>query len=891
MTQGSEALAPSSAAQAGERPLSPGRAAAVVGQATLTLAAFYVYAVAALLGMGLLMLAGVAVAVGAARFGMARAVMAPVRRLGVVGGAMLRSLGLKRSADFEMPLQRAEAPGLFEVVERTAARLGAKPPERIVLTVGANAFVRFGGIVRERGRTTLGFGYDLLAGLPRSHAVAVVAHEMAHARLIQRGFQGWLFRGNARIHQLAGTLRGLGGEPHREGGSGAARMLAGVPTRLGRACNRLVATYSRQHEFAADRLAAEVSGGRTAAAALLETHVLAAGAAAVEWRDRVVRVERGGSFAEWLRARLLPATEEDRTRVERRVMMERETEESTHPALADRIAALPRSGRAPQADEPPALSLLADADATAVLLVRHMEALAEAEGRRESERLRRHMRKKVRGRGTGLERAGRITLILGVGFLFVGAVVAVLADSPTGALRTEEFFALPGLLTTAAGYALKRRFRWRERFPVPMPPAARILAALEVPQAERMPGEWSTEVEARLRASLPQRARRWRWRRAGHWARECYAALEACDFRTAYVAGRLCLRDSAGRAEGQVGFGLAGAYLTGGGIGTLDGAVAVAGPGASLSWTTGWAFAMLGENPLAEVYLLDAVEHHPDRATPAALLARVQGLLGKPREAERAGRAAIAAEPAEPLHREFLVDLLIGAGRARSAREELTALQALRPGNEGDDMRALHVHVMLGEDDEALVRADEVAARTPGSATAFRVAQALHDGESGVLRAAAERWYAGPAEDGFRAAAMLGLASLALRGGDRSLARRRVLAGMDLTHAGAPDAPRAADLFPSFCRGLQAVGEEERCGAWWVTVSLPGAPEGLRRLKVLVCHADQAQAVGLADEVRAALDPSARALDAPAVEPAGQDDTPTAPVVPGIYRYLFTADA
>src|SRR3989475_4647364 len=63
----------------------------------------------------------------------------------------------------------------------------------------SNAWAQLRGYRRGAGRTSLGIGFDLLAGLTVSELEAVLAHELAHARLVQRGFSRWLKKGLARL--------------------------------------------------------------------------------------------------------------------------------------------------------------------------------------------------------------------------------------------------------------------------------------------------------------------------------------------------------------------------------------------------------------------------------------------------------------------------------------------------------------------------------------------------------------------------------------------------------------------------------------------------------------------------------------------------------------------
>src|SRR2546430_7780328 len=62
------------------------------------------------------------------------------------------------------------------------------------------------GYRRGTSRTSVGIGFDLLAGLTVSEVEGVLAHELAHARLVQRGFSRWLKKGLARLSQVTTEL-------------------------------------------------------------------------------------------------------------------------------------------------------------------------------------------------------------------------------------------------------------------------------------------------------------------------------------------------------------------------------------------------------------------------------------------------------------------------------------------------------------------------------------------------------------------------------------------------------------------------------------------------------------------------------------------------------------
>src|SRR5262245_58735328 len=118
--------------------------------------------------------------------------------------------------------------------------------------MNCGAWGMLGGFGRGWGRSRLGLGYDLLAGLTTHEVEAVIAHELAHARLVQRGFSRWLNRGLARLGRTAAELsaRAAARRDAKQSpqlANATLRLFDALATRAA----RLVATYSRQDEFEA----------------------------------------------------------------------------------------------------------------------------------------------------------------------------------------------------------------------------------------------------------------------------------------------------------------------------------------------------------------------------------------------------------------------------------------------------------------------------------------------------------------------------------------------------------------------------------------------------------------------------------------------------------------
>src|SRR5207249_7017660 len=155
------------------------------------------------------------VTMAAARVGMAsfvgRLLQVPVRLLGVVG----RKLWLPSETAYRVALTPEDAPGLFAIARALSQRSALVPPESIAIEMHTNAWVQLRGYRRGAGRTSLGIGFDLLAGLSVSEVEAVLAHELTHARLVQRGFSRWLKRGLLRLGQVSTELSACAEAYHR----------------------------------------------------------------------------------------------------------------------------------------------------------------------------------------------------------------------------------------------------------------------------------------------------------------------------------------------------------------------------------------------------------------------------------------------------------------------------------------------------------------------------------------------------------------------------------------------------------------------------------------------------------------------------------------------------
>jgi heat shock protein HtpX len=122
-------------------------------------------------------------AVGLVAGGIALAVALP-SLLSIVFGVGLAGLGFLMRPRFGKPpkedvVSRTDAPKLHELVDGVAEALGTKTVDIIVVNHAYNASWWVGGLPRKR---VLTLGLPLLTALDPQERVALIAHELAHAR-------------------------------------------------------------------------------------------------------------------------------------------------------------------------------------------------------------------------------------------------------------------------------------------------------------------------------------------------------------------------------------------------------------------------------------------------------------------------------------------------------------------------------------------------------------------------------------------------------------------------------------------------------------------------------------------------------------------------------------
>jgi Zn-dependent protease with chaperone function len=248
-----------------------------------------------------------------------------------------RALAVKLPPPEGIELTPADAPGLFETIEKLREQLGAPELDHVLLDGDFNASIvqlpRLGPLGWQRNYLTVGL--PLMQALSREEFTAVLAHELGHIGGQHGRFSAWIYRLYSSWERVMEEL-----DSGQHVGAGLMRAFFHwyVP--------RFAAHSSalrRAHEYEADRAAAEAVGARHASFALARVE---ASGAAVEgyWSDLYLRVGDEPTAPRTpfsgLLEKLPTQPSEEGARVLSRALGQRTDTGDSHPALRDRLAAL-----------------------------------------------------------------------------------------------------------------------------------------------------------------------------------------------------------------------------------------------------------------------------------------------------------------------------------------------------------------------------------------------------------------------------------------------------------------------------------------------------------------------------------------------------------------------
>ncbi|MEA2224446.1 MAG: hypothetical protein QOH83_2822 [Solirubrobacteraceae bacterium] len=257
--------------------------------------------------------------------------------IGVLAFTVLRALAVKLPPPSGIELRAADAPALFDTIERLRAQLHAPRVDHVLIDGDFNASIvqvpRFGPLGWERNYLTLGLAY--MQTLSREQFTSVLAHELGHISRSHGRFAVWIYH---LRHSWSSVMNAL--DEHGFAGSGVARRLFGWYVPRLQACT---VALVREHELEADRAAAEAVGARHAALALLRSAAL--GPAVDRYWDGVYRrmhhdpAPPRAVFSGVADAVRAASHADGEAAVDRELALPTETTDM-HPALSERLAAL-----------------------------------------------------------------------------------------------------------------------------------------------------------------------------------------------------------------------------------------------------------------------------------------------------------------------------------------------------------------------------------------------------------------------------------------------------------------------------------------------------------------------------------------------------------------------
>ncbi len=273
---------------------------------------------------------------------------------------ILRSLWVRIEPPMGLALETADAPRLFELVERVRGALRAPHVDTILLTEDLNAgvaHVPWLGMFGP-GRTFLVVGLPLLQGLTEPQLEAVLAHEFGHVSGKHTRFGAWVYRARLTWARLAAQLQGS------RAGAPLGAFVRWYYPRFD-AASLVVA---RAQELQADRESAAFAGARTAADALIATQLQGRLLGERFWselarRNASVPEPPAALFAETRALLTGGLAPELATRWVRHALAETEDPADTHPPLSERLRHLGQTERVPPPGPPASQTLLGTSEA------------------------------------------------------------------------------------------------------------------------------------------------------------------------------------------------------------------------------------------------------------------------------------------------------------------------------------------------------------------------------------------------------------------------------------------------------------------------------------------------------------------------------------------------
>ena len=273
--------------------------------------------------------------------------------LGLLAAVILRAFRVRFTPPTGLEVHREDAPRLFLLIDKLTNALGTPPFHHVLIVNDLNA------AVAQRPRLGIFGWYQnyLLLGLPLMLAMtpaqfrAVLAHEFGHLGRQHGRFPGWIYRTRIVWSRLLEELRAR----HHWGSVLFTKFLDWYAPFF----NAYSFVLARAQEYEADRQAARLVGPHAMKDALASLQVIARLIDELYWpslnRRTITNPTPPASHLDELITVLQRVPPQDSIRKWMQDAMQQTTNYAdTHPALADRLAALDQLPGKQHAPEPPA---------------------------------------------------------------------------------------------------------------------------------------------------------------------------------------------------------------------------------------------------------------------------------------------------------------------------------------------------------------------------------------------------------------------------------------------------------------------------------------------------------------------------------------------------------
>jgi Zn-dependent protease with chaperone function/tetratricopeptide (TPR) repeat protein len=858
-----------------EKPLPGGARFMLVLGVGAVMLSFYAFLILSIVFLSALIAAELVIFLALARFGASR-LMVPFlgKHLGVLT-LVVKSFWLQKGIEYRIPLQHEAAPALYKMLGQLCQRLPITFPQEVVLQMGDGAWVKLKGMRSGAGKTTLGVGYDLLAGLSVAEIEAVMAHEMTHAKQINRGFRNWLWAGQTRIRNLAMALWGEVNAARRaKQTTSVAKFLFVITDWLSRLSTRLVAVHSRQDEFEADLGAAQLCGAEVMKSALSKLDSLHQITSRLPWNERVAQLQQTTGYSQWLLQEIaqgvtVPAEDSNQVLYNKY---------STHPLIRDRLAALPPDDKPPIPNSPPGIQLLAHPDEIAVKLVTELQRMLAEQEKKDSQALQKFSRKT--GQGAHLQPWQGFGALLVLASVVCGIIALCVKEV------SFEFVSCC-LVTIVAGLIAFRLGKYRDRFELAVPSYEKLV---HPPQALLSTGKIQ-EMQKAVEADLAKRFDQERSsKRAVLLAKESYAALANCDYLRAHIAAKACLKIEKKSVEGALALAVACASYNQ--IPTAAQLLAFVQKKTgcktfSTAWGFAWAGLLAGDWGRAEAMMDLALKLQPHQTNLLPLLAIAQSRRGKLQSSIKNARLACGADPASSEKTKFLIARLLDGGYTREAQERIKQVQADLESDAELMLSMTQLHLLQRNYNEATQWTERVKKSGAPAQSLVRLGR-FH--ESARLKDAAANLYKEALAVGHFPEAHLGLGRLHTEKNNRDEARQHILAALNLERPVGKEGVNTWQMLQPILTQMLSLHEPaSNCRAWFAAFPSNGQPAVLAGKNFMVYAEDLTQAQQYFETMLNAFQPDKPPLSLPqknwtAAPRQLQPDGPVRPGVQGIWQ-------